>query len=333
MSKKDFKTFTEKEIFEIPSVIRELTKEYQKIVKSDEFLGLQDYIHLCDCIHIVGCGTAYHAGLMIGLMFERLVGKRARVYIASEFEKPVIGNQDLGIVISQSGETTDTLDAMSVMKKSGMPIVAICNVKESSIVRDADTYLPVLAGEEIGIASTKAYVAQVLVGFALASGKCDWDNMAMFIESILKDANVYKELAKENKDIQSYFFMGRGFDVVTAKESALKLKEITYKHCEGYPLKEFRHGPIAMVDNRCLCVLFDGDGANKLSDELKQKGASIYMLEPDKFAWKNKNKNEVQVLKTILNIVPMQLVALYIAEELGLDVDKPRGLTKAVIVK
>jgi len=331
----------EKEIYETPEIIRKLAKEYKKIIKSDEFLSLQAYIHLADTIHITACGTAYHAGLLLGMMFEQMTGKRARVYIASEFNNPLVKENDLGIVISQSGETTDTLDAMNKLKEFKIPIVAICNVEESTIAKQADILLPVHAGKEISIASTKAFVAQVLVGLTLVSGKADFSGLAKQVEKILMDEenkHIYKNLGMEYKNADRIFFLGTDFDVVTAMESALKVKETSYKHAEGYPAKEFRHGPIAMVDNKTLCVIFDHDNSIKINNTVSSRDSQVYTVPrynptPCKTCIAKKPKTpQEKLFNTILNVIPAQLFALHLSQALGIDTDRPRNLTKAVIV-
>jgi len=374
-SKGEFATFMEKEIFEIPSVIRRIGKEYDKISATSQFQDAVNLLRKCDTVHIAACGTAYHAGLMLGMMLESTLKKRTKVYIASEmpYQNPLISKKDIGIVISQSGETADTLSALQLMKERNLPTIGICNVEGSSISRYVDYFLPTLAGTEVAVASTKAYIAQVMVGTILTNEAvkttkeqklqrecCNtkqqrtrihrppetWQSklvpLAKQAQELLKSAPGIKMLAKQYRDANRIFFLGKNMGVITALESALKVKEITYKHCEGFPAGELKHGTLSLVDQNTLTIIF--------RDPIKQPSLEHNLVydvthnTQDNVSMREKLDNaraEVEARGShiweitgnpTLSAIPAQLFALYIAEELSLNPDQPRNLAKSVTV-
>ena len=307
-SKGRFSTFMESEIHEIPEVIRRIKKQPQNPIKTS------------GTVHIAACGTSYHAGLFIANLLERS-GIRTKTYIASEFvpSQPLIRDGDVGLVISQSGETADTLVALKHMKEAEMFTFGICNVEQSSIYRYVDHCVLTHAGVEVAVASTKAYIAQVITGMMLSGHPVDFDEVAFSIEEVLQNASDIKSLAKQYKDIKRIFFLGRGLDTITALESALKVKEITYKHCEGFAAGELKHGTLSLVDEHTLCVIFgDCEKLQSTRAEVEARGSQVW---------------QIQNQHPLVNAVVAQLFALYLAQELGLDADKPRNLAKSVTVE
>jgi glucosamine--fructose-6-phosphate aminotransferase (isomerizing) len=341
-----FKTFMEKEIAEIPAVVGAIRAKYgigapavpvaltnstpvipafSKIAQNSALTleTLRAKIHSAETVRIVACGTSYHAGLYIAHLLES-VGVPARAYIASEFQciKTTADPRDVAIVISQSGETADTIAAMKILKQSGIFTVAICNVAGSSIWRYADFALPTYAGTEVAVASTKAFIAQSLVGEILVFDRFlyDYENVAT---EVLKQKNEIKIAARKFKSMQKIFFLGVGATTYIAAESALKVKEVTYRHCEGLPAGELKHGTLAMVDDKTLSIMLPPDGDRQKSRiqnataEIAARGGRIWELPPT---------------GGVMSVIYAQLFALYMCYELNLDPDKPRNLAKSVTV-
>jgi len=325
-TKGKYATFMEKEIREIPDVITNIAKTYA----DKDLTVLVDKIKACDTIHIAACGTSYHAGLYIARLFEARGIKRVIVHVASELPhaNPMLSPRDIGLVISQSGETADTLLAMKMFKSNGLYTVAICNVEGSSIWRYADVALPTVAGVEVAVASTKAYIAQTLVGEVIANAvtgvPTDFAEYATVADEILFIAETVRVKAKQFRDIQKIFFLGKGMSTITALESALKVKEITYRHCEGISAGELKHGTLALVDDKTLCIVLtptDAHAAGKLINsiqEVKSRGANVWVI---------------PAVASSLGILFGQLFALFLAVELELNPDKPRNLAKSVTVE
>jgi len=315
-----FKTFMEKEIFDIPNVIRQIQKHYRGF----KFPLLSNNA----TIHIAACGTAYHAGLMLALGLESKRKIRTRVYIASEFPfiDPLIKKGDIGIVISQSGETADTLSAMNFMRESGIPIIAICNVEGSTVSRYADHCMLTHAGTEVSVASTKAFIAQVLVGLLLSSADSigELSNTATRVEDVLSKSSQIKTWARQYHNFDRIFFLGKGQGAVISLESALKVKEITYKHCEGFPSGELKHGTLSLVDDKTLTIVF-GSSCSKMQSKLQNAIAEV----------KARGSHILEIPPTcdVAQMVYAQLFALYLAEQLGLNPDQPRNLAKSVTVE
>ena len=279
------------------------------------------------------------------------------VEVASEFRyrDPIVDKNTLCIFISQSGETADTIAALKLAKEKGAKTIAISNVFESSITREADHTIYTHAGPEIAVASTKAYISQVGIIVAFAIYLCDTlfgsnkDTNCLkeellhlpdLMEEVIKNEDNYHELAKKMINVHDLFYIGRGCDYYIAMEGSLKLKEISYIHSEAYPAGELKHGPIALIDKGTfvLGIITDSKIADKtLSnlEEVKSRGANIVLIT-------NQNIREEQVisipdinpiLSPILAIIPLQFIAYYVAKEKDLDVDKPRNLAKSVTVE
>ncbi|MDR1975385.1 MAG: glutamine--fructose-6-phosphate transaminase (isomerizing) [Campylobacteraceae bacterium] len=358
--KEGYRFFMEKEIYEQSRVLGETLMGR---IKSDEIVLDELPSNLLDGINAVkicACGTSYHAGLVAGYLFERLAKIRTDIVIASEFryKEPLLLKDTLFIVISQSGETADTLEALKIAKNSGLKTLAICNVDNSSIVRLADTTLLTRAGIEKGVASTKAFATQVATLWLLSifiaqkRGAIDKKSLRDEIDTLLKipsSLKVYdetheklKRLSKRYLHGHGFFFIGRDIFYPLALEGALKLKEISYLHAEGYPAGEMKHGPIALVDSKLFTVallpkttLYDKTKSN--IEELSARDATILVISPENFDLADdfiKTKNSSHAMNEFFEMmIIVQLLALEIAVRLGNDVDMPRNLAKSVTVE
>ena len=316
-----------------------------------------------DRVVITACGTAYHAGVVAKYAFEKLARIKVDVDVASEFRyrDPILDKNDIFIVISQSGETADTLSALRLAKKEGLKVIAITNCVGSTVSREADDVIYTLAGSEIAVASTKAYTTQVLCLLLLAikagklRGKLTDDEVTKLlneleeipekIEQILKEQEVIQKFASQQFNKEKVFFIGRQFDSATSLESALKLKEVSYMHSEAFAAGELKHGPIALIDNKTLVVaiasepeLYEKIGSNMV--EVKSRGATVLVITPDNSGAFSGKTDEVfkipecsSTLASLLTIIPSQLFAYYCAIQRGFDPDKPRNLAKSVTVE
>lgn len=312
---------------------------------------------------ITACGTAYHAGVVAKYAFEKLARIKVDVDVASEFRyrDPILDKDDIFIVISQSGETADTLSALRLAKKEGLKVIAITNCVGSTVSREADDVIYTLAGPEIAVASTKAYTTQVLCLLLLAikAGKLrgtlseedvskllsELEEIPDKIEEILKEQEVIQKFASQQFNKEKVFFIGRQFDSATALESALKLKEVSYMHSEAFAAGELKHGPIALIDNKTLVVaiasepkLYEKIGSNMV--EVKSRGATVLVITPDNSGAFGGKADEVfkipesnSTFASLLTIIPAQLLAYYCAIQRGFDPDKPRNLAKSVTVE
>jgi glucosamine--fructose-6-phosphate aminotransferase (isomerizing) len=361
--KDGFEDYMLKEIYEQPTAIRETIgaklNEGSKC-EFDELNFTKEYLQNLNKIYLVACGTAMHAGLAGKNMLEKLCHIPTEVDIASEFRyrDPIIDNKTLCIFISQSGETADTIAALKLSKEKGAKTLAISNVIGSSITREADYSIYTHAGPEIAVASTKAYTSQVIllailtIYFAetlniykeeIACFKKDILELPSKIEETLKCAKQAKEFGHRIYQEKDVFFLGRGIDETVAKESALKLKEISYIHADSYPAGELKHGPIALIENdiTVVSILTDPKLVEKTVSNIQEvitRGAKTLVVT-------NQNVDDkmfdmvIHIPKTntfispILSIIPLQLLSYYISKEKGLDVDKPRNLAKSVTVE
>ncbi|ERP32192.1 glutamine--fructose-6-phosphate transaminase (isomerizing) [Chitinivibrio alkaliphilus] len=356
--KEGYRFFMEKEIYEQSSVLsnamlgrlREKDIFFEEITPS--FLSHISHITFC------ACGTSYHAALSAAYLFERLAQVSTSVEIASEFryKKPYIQEGTLFIVISQSGETADTLEALKRAKRSTAKTLAICNVDNSSIVRTADTTLLTRAGIEKGVASTKAFATQMLVLWMLAleMGKETMTSTeyAENIRALRKIPTATQVSTETHERIQrlskrylhghGFFFIGRDIFYPLALEGALKLKEISYLHAEGYPSGEMKHGPIALVDSELFTIclmpkttLYEKNRSNV--EELSARDATICAITPEPFSLADDliytKHTEHPMCEFFEMMVVLQLLSLEIAIRLGNDVDMPRNLAKSVTVE
>ncbi len=312
---------------------------------------------------ITACGTAYHAGVVAKYAFEKIARMKVDVDVASEFRyrNPILDKDDIFIVVSQSGETADTLSALRLAKQNGLKVVAITNCVGSTVSREADDVIYTLAGPEIAVASTKAYTTQVLCMFLLAikAGKLrgtlseeesvklltELESIPEKIQKILDGKETIQKFASQQFNKDKIFYIGRQFDSATSLESALKLKEVSYMHSEAFAAGELKHGPIALIDEKTLVVaiasepeLYDKIGSNMV--EVKSRGATVLVITQDKTGAFTGKADEVfqipdcsSTLASLLTVIPTQLFAYYCAIQRGYDPDKPRNLAKSVTVE
>ena len=363
--KGDFKHFMAKEIEEQPTTIKTGIKEYIDNVNNEiNIFNFPWKIQEIKSITLVGCGTAYHSCLMAKYWFEELTTIDVNIDIASEFRyrKNRFKSDTLYIFVSQSGETADTYAALDICNKNNMKTCAIVNVIESSIARDSNFVLPIHCGPEIGVASTKAFLGQILVLYILALKigslrneieKKDYQekikdlkDLPKLIEKTLLLDNDIQAISSTFNEAKGSMFLGRGYSYPIALEGALKLKELSYVHAEGYPAGEMKHGPLALIEEGMpVVVLAPRDNYYKKTisnmQEVISRGAKVLLIT-------NKSKDEViseNIWETIeventnddllpfLLTIPLQKLAYYSALKKGYDIDKPRNLAKSVTVE
>lgn len=363
-NKKGYPHFMLKEIHEQPEVVKRTLERYTKnedIYFGEEFEKV-DFSKV-DNIVIVACGTAYHAGLQGAYFLKKMAGIRADVDVASEFRysDPFINDKTLAIFVSQSGETLDTLMAMKLAKERGAITLALTNVLGSTISREADIVLYTMAGPEISVASTKAYMAQVVLMYIFATymgrknGKIDDEKYLEYIKTIsdfsdkieiaLSDKETLRQLAKKVNRCRNGFYIGRGIDEKIAREGSLKMKEVTYIHTEAIAAGELKHGTIALIEPGTLvvAVVTQEDMVEKIVSnikEIKARGGYVIAITEKEYSQVLEVADDAvfvdntsRILAPLLTVVPLQLLAYYTAVEKGLDVDKPRNLAKSVTVE
>ncbi|WP_312323310.1 glutamine--fructose-6-phosphate transaminase (isomerizing), partial [Soonwooa sp.] len=368
IEKGGYEHFMLKEIFEQPKSILD-TMRGRLLVNEGiiKMAGIWDHlerINKAERIVIIACGTSWHAGLIGEYLIEEFARIPVEVEYASEFRyrNPIIGPKDVVIAISQSGETADTMAAIKLAKEKGAFVYGICNVVDSSIARVTDAGSYTHAGPEIGVASTKAFTAQltILSLIALKLGKhngnlgnaefmsliAELDAIPTKVEEVLQSSHeVAKNIAKQYVDATNFLYLGRGYNFPSALEGALKLKEISYIHAEGYPAAEMKHGPIALIDdNMPIVIIAPKQGhydkiVSNVQEIKARKGQVIAVV----------NKGDVQValmadhviempetsecFSPIVAAIPLQLLSYYIAVYRGANVDQPRNLAKSVTVE
>lgn len=367
IEKGGFDHFMLKEIFEQPKAIydsmRGRINTKKDVVALGGILEFENKMLHAGRFIIAACGTSWHAGLVAEHLFESLVRVPVEVEYASEFRyrNPIIKKDDVLIVISQSGETADTLAAIELAKSKGATVIGICNVVGSSIARNTHAGSYTHAGPEIGVASTKAFTAQVTVLFlmalSLASKKgevslsqyhhyiSELEAIPAKIESILAKNEFIKSIAEEFVDIHNAIYLGRGVNFPVALEGALKLKEISYIHAEGYPAAEMKHGPIALIDKEMpvIVIATEQETYDKVVSnvqEVKTRNGKIISIvsEGDEIV-KSMSDFCIEIPKTdellspLVASIPLQLLAYHVAVARGCDVDKPRNLAKSVSVE
>ena len=321
-----------------------------------------DELQNLDQIIITACGTSWHSALIGELMIEEHARIRVEVEYASEFRyrNPIVTDKTLCVVISQSGETADTLAAMREAKRRGAKTLGLVNVVGSTIAREDDGGIYLHAGPEIGVASTKAFTSQVIALALLTLKLGRLRNMSVVqgravaqalealpgqIQSILDRAQEIEDIAEEFKRASNFLYLGRGYNFPAALEGALKLKEISYIHAEGYPAAEMKHGPIALIDEMMPVVfiaphdsVFDKVTSN-VAEVKARKGRVIAITSRDEPSLAGKLDYEIRIpdtvdmLTPVLAAVPLQLLAYYIAVKRGSNVDQPRNLAKSVTVE
>ena len=367
--KSGFEHFMLKEMHEEPVAVRDTLMP--NIAEKDGLLEVQlyktclsaEYAQKIKRIHIVACGTAYHCGLVGKYFIEKLMRLPVNVELSSEFRysDPILDKSDLVIVISQSGETMDTIAAMREAQNKGCKVLAICNVVGSTISREADFTAYTWAGPEIAVASTKAYVSQLIMTYVIAldiafkrgalnKEKADaylkeLCRMPEKLEEILKGKEEIKRFAQAFRDQESVFYLGRRLDYYIAQEASLKLKEITYIHSEALAAGELKHGTLALIEDGTLVITLATQKAlmeKTISNitECRVRGAKVLSITfNDEPALKKESDFVWTVPETlpefapVLAILPMQLFAYYVAVERNCDVDKPRNLAKSVTVE
>ncbi len=363
--KGDYKHFMAKEIEEQPNTIRNGINEY--IDMSNKDINIYNFpwkINEITSITLIGCGTAYHSCLMAKYWFEEITSLDVNIDIASEFRyrKNRFKKHTLYVFVSQSGETADTYAALDLCKQSGVKTCAVVNVVESSIARDSEFVLPIHCGTEIGVASTKAFLGQILILYILALKLAllrkdiekthfdkkidDLKNLPELVEQTLLIDNKIQTISNTFNEAKGSMFLGRGFSYPIALEGALKLKELSYIHAEGYPAGEMKHGPLALIEEGMpVVVLAPRDNYYKKTisnmQEVIARGAKVLLIT-------NKSKDEViseniwekievestnEDLLPFLLTIPLQKLAYYSALKKGYDIDKPRNLAKSVTVE
>ena len=362
--KGDYKNFMSKEIFEQPLTAKNCINEYVDSLKKDiNIYNFPIEPTKINKIILIGCGTAYHSCLVAKYWFEELTTIDVVIDIASEFRyrKLRFEPNNLYVFVSQSGETADTAAALDICKKNKVKTCSIVNSVESTIARNSDWVLPIHAGPEIGVASTKAFLGQMLVLFILSLkiakvrndiDKKDYEkyikNLELLPEAIrksLKIENSIQVMAKEFIDAKGSMFLGRGLSYPIALEGALKLKELSYLHAEGYPAGEMKHGPLALIEDGLPVIVIapkDKYFEKTLSNmqEVIARGGKIFFLTDNKKDLINENIRfgirvpvSNNLLAPILLTIPVQLLAYHVALLKNCDIDKPRNLAKSVTVE
>lgn len=362
-----FKHFMLKEIYEQPRAIADTIRGRIDLDKGNinvEEFGLDNYyLRRLKKVFIVACGTSYHAGLIGKYMIEEMARVPVEVDIASEFRyrNPLVGKDDLFIAITQSGETADTLAAQREAKRRGARVLSICNVIGSTSSREADSVFYTHSGPEIGVASTKAFTSQIvslyLFSIALLLSRkniSSSESLKRFnelltipdkIEGILKNDSKIEDIARAFFKSKDFLYLGRGIYYPVALEGALKLKEISYIHAEGYPAGEMKHGPIALIDEDVPVVFLSPKGnlQDKIvsnMEEVRSRGGRIIALTNEQDERVSSISDYFIIipesdyyLSTILFAIPLQLLAYHIGVMRGYDVDQPRNLAKSVTVE
>ena len=363
--KDGFEHFMLKEINEQPNVIKKLIKRHIKdgeVVFENLSLNKQK-INEFNKIIILACGSAYNAGMVAKYLLEETVKTPIMLEYASEFKykNSFIDSKTLVLVISQSGETADTLSALKEAKQKGAHIISVVNVLSSSIAKESDDVIYTDAGPEIAVATTKAYLAQITVLSLFTiflSSKIENELQSKFkavleeflslpdkINKIISEKEKIENIAKQFKEEENIFFIGRNIDYAVCMEASLKLKEISYIHSESYPAGELKHGTISLIEEgkRVIALAYSDKILSKTVSNIKEvkvRGADVLLF--TKEGNKNLEKEADQIfyipnthefLSSIIEVIPFQLFAYYVAKEKGLDVDKPRNLAKSVTVE
>ena len=370
-SKGEYKHYMLKEIYEQPEAIQQtISQALNGNVLREDFLknAVVDFEKIQQ-VQIIACGTSYHAGMIAKYWFEQLIDLPCQVEIASEFRyrTPVIVNNTLYVCISQSGETADTLAALrdtqkrAAAKNLNIATLTICNVATSSMIRETNHSLLTLAGPEIGVASTKAFTTQLaaLMLLVLKIGQVKqsitaekttaiitdlWHTPKVILDTLQKDKDILR-LSELFVEKQHCLFLGRGTEFPIALEGALKLKEISYIHAEGYAAGELKHGPLALVDNDMPVVILapQDDMLDKLKsnmEEVQARGGELFVFADENSGIKEKDRQHVvhvpsisPILAPIVYSIPVQLLSYHVAALRGTDVDQPRNLAKSVTVE
>lgn len=359
--------FTIKEIMEQPKALRDTMAgriNPFSPIELKEFKFTKEDFEKVNHIYIVACGTAYHAGLVGKAAIEKLARIHVEADVASEFryKNPIMDKDSLVIVVSQSGETADTLAVLRDAKAKGARVIAVTNVLGSSIAREANEVFYTWAGPEIGVASTKAYLTQLVAMYTIAlyiaevTEKISFEESKAIKEALLELPKKAEEVLKLNdtmRDVaqklvkkQDAYFLGRGMDFLVSLEGSLKLKELTYIHSEGYQGGELKHGPISLIEDGTpvISVLTQGDLLEKMVSNLKEvhtRGAVILGITPKNYTELVREHvtdlieipEVMDFVSPVISVIPLQLIAYYVSFHKGFDVDKPRNLAKSVTVE
>ncbi len=344
VTKGSYKHFTIKEIFEQPETVliagEEDDKSFDKIV---EFIRDSDYVY------VTGSGTSYHISVIAKYLFSRFAGKKVEHVMASEMKyssRYIISNSTL-FAISQSGESADILESVSIGKKKNVKILSMVNSKNSSLERESIFTVGLNCGPEIGVAATKSFTSQMAIMYKIADKLCDgclaidFNTVSNAYKKILSNTSKIQKLVKDIKHIQNLFVIGRGIHYPIAKEGALKIKEITYVHAEGIAGGELKHGPLALMDSSAYVIIINPDDNSYVDNissthEIKSRGAKVIGIsnkpDPNYDYW-----IEIPTIREdlypLIEIIPLQLIAYYLALEKGIDPDYPKNLAKSVTVK
>ncbi|MCV0414336.1 MAG: glutamine--fructose-6-phosphate transaminase (isomerizing) [Brevundimonas sp.] len=362
VEKGEYRHFMEKEIHEQPDSVQHTLSEYLDLVTGAAKTNAVDFAAV-ERIQIVACGTAFYAGQIGRYAFEKLAGLPCDVEIASEFRyrSPAVSKSTLAVAVSQSGETADTLASLTWCKARGLKTAAVVNVHSSSMAREAEVLWPTHAGPEIGVASTKAFTAQVAALLALAvaagvaRGRIDAATEAELVKALFESPRLIAEALRMDGSIRAVtqdlakaddvLFLGRGAMFPLAMEGALKLKEISYIHAEGYAAGELKHGPIALIDEATPTIalapldeVFEKTASNL--QEVAARGGPVIMIAPEKApdphgaGIRRVHAPDCHpLIAPLVYAVPVQLLAYYTAVQKGTDVDQPRNLAKSVTVE
>lgn len=366
IEKGGFPHFMLKEIFEQPNSLSNTMRGRLNLeegtARLDGLLPYIDKLKKANRIIITACGTSWHAGLIGEYLIEEIAGIPVEVEYASEFRyrSPVINEGDVVFVISQSGETADTLGALREAKRKGATVLGICNVVGSTIAREADAGVYIHAGPEIGVASTKAFTSQVmvLIMIALMLGRMKTlplevgrkivsalNEIPELVQKVLDQNESIKRVSHKFFKTNNALYLGRGYNFPVALEGALKLKEISYIHAEGYPAAEMKHGPIALIDKNMPTVVIATRDAvyekivSNIEEVKARKGRILSIVTKGDEKIKELSDEIIEVPETItfispiINVIPLQLIAYHVAVERGCNVDQPRNLAKSVTVE
>ena len=355
-----------KEIYEQPKAVKDTLLGKISLdhpVEMDNIKFTKEQLEGFDKIYIVACGTAYHAGVVGKTVIEKLARIPVEIDVASEFRyrDPLITEKTLVIVVSQSGETADTLAVLRDAKNKGANVLAITNVVGSSVSREAHEVFYTLAGPEIAVASTKAYVTQLAAFYILALYFAELKNTLSTEEiqeiktALLDTPNLISKALEMKDTLQKYaskhynhkdiYFLGRGLDYAVAMEGSLKLKEISYIHCDAYAGGELKHGPIALIDKgtAVISLLTQESLKDKMVSNIREvstRGGNIFVVANEGAPLADGIADDaiyipktLDILTPLVSVVPLQLISYYVAKQKGCDVDKPRNLAKSVTVE
>ncbi len=365
-SKGEFQHYMLKEIYEQPSVLVDILEGRfvdGKLLDTAFGIGADEIFDQVNAVQIIACGTSYHAGLVARYWLEAIAGIPCRVEVASEYRyrKTVLMDGTLVVTISQSGETADTLAALRAIKELTNLTLSVCNVPESSLVRESELKLMTRAGPEIGVASTKAFTTQLIallmlvVALGKRHGLTEDEEKALFqqakalpalIGHVLQNVDAIEEWAEKFTDLENAIFIGRGTLFPIALEGALKLKEISYIHADAYPAGELKHGPIALIEPDLPTIAiasmdgFEGKIKSNIQ-EILARGGEVYLFADERLDMSDLGE-KCHILKIpaveaelapVLFAIPLQLFSYFVAVRKGTDVDQPRNLAKAVTVE